>query len=139
MIIVVCSALITQEDRVLLVHENKMDKFGLPGGKLEAGESLRACLARELREEIGAETRINDLIMTTEKPQTHEGNTVIRFIYTADIVSQEANSELTYGYYDQAQVTAMASSGKLRGKDVEHLLEAFFASKIQPIPEPLQF
>jgi mutator protein MutT len=35
-----------------------------PGGKCEAGESLEACLRRELREELGAEVAVGDEIFT---------------------------------------------------------------------------
>src|SRR5690242_18996413 len=36
-----------------------------PGGKCEAGEDHRACLARELQEELAAAVRVGDEIFTT--------------------------------------------------------------------------
>lgn len=139
MIRIVCSALITKDDKVLLVQENKVDKLGIPGGKLENGESLKQCVARELKEELGAEIAITSLVMVSEKPLTHEGNTVLRYIYSADIISMTDDREMTYGYYDRSQVAAIVAEGRLRGKDVESLLEAFFTSKLEALPEPSIF
>lgn len=41
-------------------------KFELPGGKLEPGETLPECLARELREELGIDAQVGRLLWTTE-------------------------------------------------------------------------
>ncbi|MDR1710958.1 MAG: NUDIX hydrolase [Propionibacteriaceae bacterium] len=43
---------------VLLVHRPRYDDWSLPKGKLEAGESLPACAARETREETGVTARL---------------------------------------------------------------------------------
>lgn len=139
MIVIVCSALITQDDQMLLVREKKVDKFGLPGGKLEEGESLRACLLREIKEELDAEIDIESLVRIVEKPRTHENNTVLRFIYRARIVSTGTESELSYGYYDQAQIESIVAEGKLRGKDVERLVGDNFAGVLGPLTEPELF
>ena len=39
-------------EELLLVRKQGTRAFMLPGGKFEPGESVRACLARELREEL---------------------------------------------------------------------------------------
>ncbi len=64
----------TQPELVLVISR-KVDggRFGLPGGKVEAGETLREALVREMREEVGIEVR--DIFALYEAPtrrhQTH--------------------------------------------------------------------
>jgi 8-oxo-dGTP diphosphatase len=61
-LITVTAAIIQKENRVFAArrkagkHLEGMWEF--PGGKLEAGESPEVCLARELAEEFGIETRV---------------------------------------------------------------------------------
>lgn len=55
---VVVAAVIEREDRRLLIGQRRRDdtsplKWEFPGGKMEAGETPEAALARELREELG--------------------------------------------------------------------------------------
>ena len=58
----VAAALIEREGRLLICQRRRGDLFGLkwefPGGKLRPGETPRAALARELREELGSTARI---------------------------------------------------------------------------------
>jgi len=59
----VVAALIERDGRVLLDRRRKgshlEDRWALPGGKLEAGESDEAALVRELEEELGVKARIS--------------------------------------------------------------------------------
>jgi 8-oxo-dGTP pyrophosphatase MutT (NUDIX family)/GNAT superfamily N-acetyltransferase len=50
-----------EENRVVLL-ENERDEWELPGGKLEAGEELAACLVREVAEELGVAVAIADIL-----------------------------------------------------------------------------
>jgi 8-oxo-dGTP diphosphatase len=66
--IVVTAAVIERNGRLLVtrrqagVHLEGYWEF--PGGKCDAGETLSACLARELREELAVDARIGDEIFT---------------------------------------------------------------------------
>ena len=69
----VVTAAVVERDGLLLiarrqrgVHLEGMWEF--PGGKCAPGESLAACLARELREELDVEARPGEELLTT----THE-------------------------------------------------------------------
>jgi mutator protein MutT len=65
--IVVAAAVVKRGDRYLItrrqqgVHLEGLWEF--PGGKCEAGESIDACLRRELLEELGADAVIGDEIL----------------------------------------------------------------------------
>lgn len=68
-IVVVAAAVIERDGRVLLTrrlrgtHLEGLWEF--PGGKCEPGESIDDCLVRELREELGVESRTGTEILTT--------------------------------------------------------------------------
>jgi len=66
---VVCGAII-QDKRVLVALRGPgralAGLWELPGGKVEAGEADADALARELREELGVEVRVGQLIGVSE-------------------------------------------------------------------------
>ncbi len=49
----VCAAAQTPDGRFVLIRRGDTGTWGLPGGTLEWGETLRDCIARELLEEAG--------------------------------------------------------------------------------------
>jgi len=66
--VVVTAALVERDGRYLVTRRQKgVHLEGLwefPGGKCDAGESLEACLARELREELAVDSRVGEEIFT---------------------------------------------------------------------------
>lgn len=68
MIIVLCG-IIKNDNKILIAKRNIDKSFGglweFPGGKLEEGETLEACLQRELKEELNINTIVRDYMMTS--------------------------------------------------------------------------
>jgi 8-oxo-dGTP diphosphatase len=58
----VAAAIIERQGRYLITQRRDGVRYGglweFPGGKCHAGETLEACLARELREEVGVQVAI---------------------------------------------------------------------------------
>jgi len=46
----------------VILLKNERDEWELPGGKLESGEDILECLAREIYEELSVPARIGDLL-----------------------------------------------------------------------------
>ena len=71
---VVVEGICLREGRVLLVKGNRgltKDRWTLPGGFLQFGEDPRQGVLRELREEIGVESTIEELLDVRAKLGTH--------------------------------------------------------------------
>ena len=70
--IVVTAAVIERDGRLLVTRRLKGTHlegyWEFPGGKCEPGESLVACLRRELREELAIDARVGEKLLST----THE-------------------------------------------------------------------
>lgn len=82
------AAIITKGEQVLLVRHAKDAKsyWLLPGGGLEAGETLEAALRRELREEASVEIRVDDLVFVNDSIAPNGSRHVISLYFTAEIV-----------------------------------------------------
>lgn len=62
----VTAAVIERDGKILIARRKAGDRFGglweFPGGKIEAGESPKQCLRRELREELGVEAEVEEFL-----------------------------------------------------------------------------
>lgn len=82
---VVVAAIIARNGRVLACQRSRTSKFALkwefPGGKIQAGETPQAALARELEEELGVRAEIGQEVFRTQHkyPQMREGVQLIFF------------------------------------------------------------
>lgn len=66
------SALIFNEGNILLAHRRDIDWWNLPGGGMEAGETVDEALRREVYEETGLEVEVEQLVGVYSKPQKQE-------------------------------------------------------------------
>lgn len=69
-VVEVAAALITRDGRYLLTRRRQGTHLAglweFPGGKRQGGESLEACLRRELREELGIEVAVHEQVHEVE-------------------------------------------------------------------------
>lgn len=59
-----CRGIIMKNNKILLSFEEKKDRFFLPGGGLEEGESLEEGCKREILEETGIKVHVIDQLVT---------------------------------------------------------------------------
>jgi ADP-ribose pyrophosphatase YjhB (NUDIX family) len=82
--IVGVGGIVLDGDRVLLVKRGREPLKGIwsiPGGKLELGETLRAGVRRELREEAGLDVRVLEMVEVFERiSRDGEGRTAYHFV-----------------------------------------------------------
>ncbi|GGM64600.1 NUDIX hydrolase [Longimycelium tulufanense] len=55
--------------RILMIRRSDNDRYSIPGGQLELGETLTQTVARELREETGIEVEVTGLIGIYSNPR----------------------------------------------------------------------
>jgi mutator protein MutT len=68
--IIVAAAVAHRGDTVLVTRRlegtHLAGLWEFPGGKCEPGETPAACVAREIREELGVDARVGDLLLSTK-------------------------------------------------------------------------
>jgi A/G-specific adenine glycosylase len=82
--IIVTAAVIRRDGKVLLAKRPSKGLLGgmweFPGGKVEQGESLEACLEREIKEETEAEIRVGEAFGIYQHAYTHFSMTLHAFV-----------------------------------------------------------
>jgi ADP-ribose pyrophosphatase YjhB (NUDIX family) len=69
-LVVAASAVVTDESgRILLQRRRDNDKWALPGGVMELGESLAGCAVREVKEETGLDVEVTGIVGTYSDPK----------------------------------------------------------------------
>ena len=59
--------IVNKEGKILLAKSHKwFDKYTLPGGHIEVGETMREAVAREVREEVGLDVEVEELLLMQE-------------------------------------------------------------------------
>ena len=62
-----CRGVLIRGGKILLSYETKIDQWLIPGGGLEAGESLQECCEREVAEEAGIRVNAHTQFLTLEE------------------------------------------------------------------------
>ncbi|MGW0247967.1 NUDIX hydrolase [Nocardia goodfellowii] len=66
---VAVSALVRDpQGRILMIHRTDNDLYSIPGGGLEAGETVSQAVVREVKEETGIDVRVTGLIGVFSNP-----------------------------------------------------------------------
>jgi mutator protein MutT len=102
-------AAIIEQDQNILVCQRKAGgphagKWEFPGGKVEAGESLEAALARELREELTIEAKIGQELARYEYSYPNKKPILLVFFEVRDF-----SGELTNQVFEQTQWSSKAN------------------------------
>lgn len=74
-----CGVIFYRDGQILLGHTTGQMHWDLPKGKQEAGETFAEAAARECKEEIGFDVRINDLHYISEVPYVRGKRLVLFF------------------------------------------------------------
>lgn len=82
------SIVIQKDDAILLMqyHYNGNELLNLPGGNLDDGETMAQALVREMREELGIEVALSELLFVSEVVSADK-KTAIHAVFVGTIVS----------------------------------------------------
>ncbi len=122
-------ALFDSHGNILLLRRKDNDKWTMPGGTLDFGESLTDCAVREVREETGLQIRITGLIGTYSDPHVliaySDGEIRQEFtlVYAAEIESGDLqidheSKEIKWLPLASALELALAQSQTRRLRDI---------------------
>lgn len=113
-----CSANIFDEDRqrVLLTRRRDNGLWCLPGGHMEAGESVEECCMREVLEETGLHVRVKRLTGVYSNPDQlviYPNGDQVHFVvlnFDVEVMGGElrqSNETSEAGYFSQTEISSM--------------------------------
>ena len=91
----VAAAFILQLGKILICQRTRHQPFPLkwefPGGKIEAGETPRNALRRELEEELGIDAKIGDEVSRIRHTYARGGTVELRFFLVEEFAGEIEN------------------------------------------------
>jgi 8-oxo-dGTP pyrophosphatase MutT (NUDIX family) len=86
---VAAGVLFAEAGRVLLVRKTYGNRWDIPGGYVDRGESPRAACRRELREELGIEREPVRLLVQDWAPSQQEGDKILYVFSCGELGTDE--------------------------------------------------
>ena len=80
--------------RVLLVKPTYKERWDIPGGYVEPGETPRQACQREIREELGLTVEVGNLLVVDWAPMPSEGDKLL-FVFDGGATWPEIRSQVT--------------------------------------------
>lgn len=132
-------ALIRDEGgRILLVDPNYKPGWDLPGGMVEADESPRAALRRELREELGVEIALGGMLVVDWVPKHGPWDDMVTFIYDAGQLPPSMPLRLDDGELDSIGFVTLSEAVRMIDNRLARRLERAVAALDRKRAEDLE-
>jgi 8-oxo-dGTP diphosphatase len=100
------------QQQILLIQRNQPPAMGLwsiPGGKLEAGESLVEACRREIKEETGLDTKVKNIVAVVERRV--EGFHYVIIDYLALLIDEENTQPIAQSDVSEAKWVSLEHLG----------------------------
>jgi 8-oxo-dGTP diphosphatase len=128
-------ALIVKDGKVLLIREAVYDegtgqgKWDVSGGRIKPEEPLLTGLAREVREEVGLEVAVADVLSVEENFLVIKGESshLVRVTYLAHHISGEVTLSSDHDAFAWVDMTNL--SGRVCMSGVAELVSSYFAKQ----------
>lgn len=122
-------AVVVHAGRVLLIQRGKEPLRGrwlVPGGTVEAGETLEQAVVREVREETGVEVRPRELLTVIDRIERDAAGELLYHFVVVDYLCDYVGGEVTAG--SDAAAAAFVPRDELVAHDLpEKALEVVLA------------
>lgn len=101
-------AVVLDESGKLLLAKDDTGKWDIPGGKIEHGESIKECLEREIKEELGVDGEMTDERPLFMWPGTNnDGSARFTVGFAAKLKSmdfQVSNENVEHGFFGKDDI-----------------------------------
>jgi 8-oxo-dGTP diphosphatase len=100
-------ALFVDDDRVLLVRKSYGNRWDIPGGYVDRGESPASACAREVREELGLDRTVRRLLVHDWAPNGAEGDKILYIFDCGELGDDGRNISLDGTEIDKTEWAAI--------------------------------